>query len=362
MAKFAIPIIAIMPAKALKINNSSTEETVISIARHREKKASTKYNRPHCIIPVEDLQWVINQAKTVQILWNECWASDQYGSRWMRLTTSLGDKAFRLARQILYKAGLFEFKRETCIDDSRKTAGWLVINLHGARRIKEFWLSGDDQIDGQKMPDISEQSTVTNSLNNVQSIPNNSLKNPNDGQKMPSIISETIEKSSISDTFSNTSETSQELLKEVSEKKEERPICELLDRVRKRAGKRTGEKIAKKIGDILDRCSRRIKGEIATQDDYYKELFFTRYNWRIDEQRLNSLLELNQQCQTAFINKFKQVYEADGMSAPRTFDKTINFVNANTNRITEGISRQAEYFKQVWERREQLFGNTALQV
>lgn len=351
-----------MPANSLKINNSSPEETVISIDRHRRNKVSTKYNRPHCIIPVEDLQWVINQAKTVQILWNECWASDQYGSRWMKLTTSLGDKTFRLARQILYKAGLFQFKRETCIDDSRKTAAWLVINLHGARRIKEFWLSEDEQIDGQKMPDISDQSTVTNSLNNVQPLPDNSLKNPNDGQKMPSILSETIEKSSIPDTLSNTSETSQELLIEVSEKKEERPLCELLDRVRKRAGKRTGEKIAKQVGDILDRCSRRIRGELQTSEEFYKELFFSRYNWRIDTDRLNQLLQLNKECQTAFINKFKFVYECDGMSAPRTFDKAINFVTNNTQKITEGINRQAEYFKQVWERREQLFGNTALQV
>ncbi|MBD2438266.1 hypothetical protein [Nostoc sp. FACHB-110] len=350
-----------MSANSLEINNSHTKERVISIDSHRKNKASTKYNKPHCIIPVEDLQWIVNQAKNIQILWNECWASDQYGSRWIKLTTSLGDKAFRLARQVLYKAGLFQFKRETCIDDSRKTAAWLVINLHGARRIKEFWLSEDDQKDGQKMPDISDQTTVSNSLNNVQPLPNNSLKNPNDGQKMPSIISETIEKSSIPESLRNTSETSQELLIEVSEKKEERPIYELLDRVRKRAG-RKGEKVAQKVGEVLERCAKRIRGESFTQDDYYKELFLSRYNWRIDEQRLNSLLELNQQCQTAFINRFKQIYEADGMSAPRTFDKAINFVTNNSTRITEGISRQAEYFKQVWERREQLFGNTALQV
>lgn len=350
-----------MPVNSLEINQSSPEETVISIDRHRKNKASTKYNRPHCIIPVEDLQWIIHQAKNIQILWNECWASDQYGSRWMKLTTSLSDKTFRLARQILYKAGLFQFKRETCIDDSRKTAGWLVINLHGARRIKEYWLSEDDQKDGQKMPDTSQELDGINLPNNGQQLPDNSLKNPNDGQKMPSILPETIEESSLPDTLSNSSVTSQELLIEVSEKKEERPLCELLDRVRKRAG-RKGEKIAKNIASILDRCTKRIKGEIQNQDDYYKELFISRYNWRIDEQRLNSLLQLNKECQTAFITKFKFVYEVDGMSAPRTFDKAIDFVSNNTQKITEGINRQAEYFKQVWQRQEELFGNTALQV
>ena len=191
-----------MPEHSLKNNPPSA---VISLNRHREKKASTKYNKPHCIIPVDDLHWVISQVKTVQTLFNECWASDQYGSRWMKLTTSLGEKAFRLARQLLYKAGLFEFKRETAIEDSRKTACWLVINLHGARRIKEFWLN-----DSQPEP-VEKTEAILDPISGINE-PNNSINLPNDGQKMPDILPETPENTSISAPLSNSSETSQELL------------------------------------------------------------------------------------------------------------------------------------------------------
>jgi hypothetical protein len=333
-----------MPLNAALINNSSREETVISIDRHREKKASPKYNKPHCIIPLEDMQWVINQAKSIQILWNECWASDQYGSRWMKLSTSLSEKAFRIARKILYSTGLFEFKRETCTDDCRKTAGWLVINLHGARRIKEYWLSEDEQIDGQNLPSNSpEQSTVNNQPNNSQPVPNNSQNKPNDGQKIPPILSETPVKSIVSETLSNISETSQELLKGVSEKKVNAD-SELFERVRTRLG----EKLANKLKGVLDRCASRASGELKTEN-YYKEKFLHQYNWRIDEQRFTQLTSLNLECQQEFFNRFKCVWESDGMSAPRTFDKVFVSVKSNSSKITEAISRQMDHFNRVWE-------------
>jgi hypothetical protein len=342
-----------MPLNTAKINNTSPEETVISIGRHREKKVSTKYNKPHCIIPVEDMQWVINQAKSIQTLWNECWASDQYGSRWMKLTTSLSEKTFRLARKVLYTTGLFEFKRETCIDDTRKTSGWLVINLHGARRIKEYWMGEDEPIDGQKIPDISPENLGgINQPNDGQIVPNNSPNKPIDGQKIPPILPVTPVKSSISEALSNSSETSQELLNGVTEKKETNG--ELLERVRHRLG----EKLTKKLKGILDRCSSRGSGELET-DDYYKQKFLNEYNWRIDEQRFNHLLTLNIECQSEFFKRFKYVYEDEGMTAPRTFDKVIDSVKFNASRITESIRCQVEHFKHVWEIRDLTIGNTA---
>ena len=66
-----------MPEKSLEVINSSSQNRVIPINRNKEKKISSKFNKPHCIIPVDDIQWVVNQTKTVQTLWNECWASDQ---------------------------------------------------------------------------------------------------------------------------------------------------------------------------------------------------------------------------------------------------------------------------------------------
>ncbi|MDZ8023576.1 MAG: hypothetical protein RMX97_02605 [Nostoc sp. DedQUE11] len=334
-----------MPENSLQIKTSTLDNRVIPITRKRENKVSTKFNKPHCIIPVDDIQWIITQTKTVQILWNECWACDQYGSRWIKLTTSLGEKAFRLARQVLYNTGLFEFKRETCTDNTRKTACWLVKNLHGARRIKEFWMKDNDQETAAEIDPIS-------GINEPDIVP----KNPNDGQKMPDISAEIPEKSSIPEPLINTSITSQELLKEVPEKKES-TTAELLDRVRSYAS----EKVAQKLKGVFDRCLKRTNSEPA-KEDYFKDLFTTRYNWRIDSERLKQILELNQQCQQALMQQFQYTYDTEGMSAPRTFDKAINLVINQRESITEAINRQAEYFQKVWERREQIIGNTPIQV
>jgi hypothetical protein len=338
-----------MPENALEVTNFTSQNRVIPINRHREKKVSSKYNKPHCIIPIDDIQWIINQTKNVQILWNECWASDQYGSRWMKLTTSLGDKAFRLARQVLYTTGLFEFKRETCTDDTRKTAHWLVKNLHGARRIKEFWMKNHETESSESIEETAAEIDPISGINE----PDNGINEPDNSQKMPDVSPEKPDKSSIPESLSITSETSQELLKEVSEKKVS-TTCELFERVRSYAS----EKVAQKLKGVLERCGKRFTTE-QSKEDSYKDLFFSRYNWRIDGERLSQILELNNQCQQQLINKFKYIYDADGMSAPRTFDKAITQVTSNASQITEQVTQQFEYFQQVWQRREQLFGNNA---
>ncbi|MGI2904898.1 hypothetical protein [Tolypothrix sp. VBCCA 56010] len=120
-------------------------------------------------------------------MWNECWVSDPFGSRWEKLSTNLTSTAFRLARKILYAAGLFEFKRDTCIHDSRKTAGWLVINLHGARRIKDFWCSEEAEI-------ISDTNTATSDINTAISDTNTAISDI----KSTVEIAETPEFSSVS--------------------------------------------------------------------------------------------------------------------------------------------------------------------
>ncbi|BAY10294.1 hypothetical protein [Calothrix sp. NIES-2098] len=314
-----------MPQNTLEIPAFVGQETVVSIARHREKKVSTKFNKPHCIVPIDDMRWVTSQSKIVQTLWHECWASDQFGSRWIKLQTSLSDKSFSLARKVLYQAGLFEFKRETCIDDSRKTAGWLVINLHGARRIKDYWLN-----DGEDIP------------NDGQELPNNSADIPNDGENNPSISPETLEKSSIPEPLSNSSITSQELLKEVPE--EETTTCELVERVRNRGGK-----IGEKLANIMQTGLRLATVGQRPRDEFTKDFFKGRYRWRIDNERLNKLLNLNPECQQQFFTKFKYSYQNDGMSAPKTFDKVFDFVIQNTQRITEIIKTSMESFASVWE-------------
>ncbi|MBW4570306.1 MAG: hypothetical protein KME31_20445 [Tolypothrix carrinoi HA7290-LM1] len=146
---------------------------------NRENKVSVKYNKPHCIIPISDITWVTQQVKAVQTLWNECWVSDPFGSRWEKLSTNLTETAFRLARKILYTAGLFEFKRDTCIHDSRKTAGWLVINLHGARRIKDFWHREEAEIISDTNTAISDINTAISDTNTAISDTNTAISDTN---------------------------------------------------------------------------------------------------------------------------------------------------------------------------------------
>nr|WP_322720517.1 hypothetical protein [Nostoc sp. ChiQUE02]MDZ8233581.1 hypothetical protein [Nostoc sp. ChiQUE02] len=71
-------------------------------------------------------------------LWQECWTADPYGSRWMPLTSALGYSTFISAKKILSESGLFIFKPDKLIQDSRETVVWMVKNLHGSR-MKEFW-------------------------------------------------------------------------------------------------------------------------------------------------------------------------------------------------------------------------------
>jgi hypothetical protein len=321
-----------MPENSLEVINSSSQNRVIPINRNREdnreKKTLSKFNKPHCIIPVDDIQWIVNQTRTVQMLWNECWASDQYGSRWMKLTTSLGDKAFRLARQLLYNTGLFEFKREVCTDDSRKTACWLVKNLHGARRIQEFWMKDDEQesavnfdpISGINEPDISQ-------------------KIPDVGQKMPGILPETPEKSSIPEALSNTSETSQELLKEVPEEvvMQESELVEqvptlapsfeeettaLILELRSRDTKKADQQAS-----IHERCLRHYKQPKPNLG--FRESFTTTYNWRIDDQRFQILQNLTVECKRSFFEKFENMYGIYRKNLPEIFDRIISIINSS---------------------------------
>ena len=99
---------------------------------------------------------------------------------------------------------------------------------------------------------------------------------------------------------------------------------------------------------------------LTSKEDYYKNFFKNQYNWRIDDKRLLQILELNNQCHQALIDKFHYIYNADGMSAPRTFDKAITQVLNNVTQITEQVNRQFEYFQQVWNRREEILGNNPI--
>ncbi|MEH1807792.1 hypothetical protein [Nostoc sp.] len=269
------------------------------------------------------MTWVLNQAKSIQTLWNECWQSDPYGSRFVKLSTTLKESAFRLARRVLYAAGLFEFKRNTSIDDSRKTESWSIINLHGARRIKEFW--------------NSESISATDTPTSVTDSATSAIDAPISATNSPDICSETIENTGVSEPLSNSSESFQELLNEVPE---ETPTNELLEKVRSR-----GTKIADKLATAMERCMQKAAGEQPEQ--CFRELFISRYKWKIDDERFQKLIHLTKECTLSFFQKFKYVYQNDGMSAPRTFDKAINLVIKNASSINEAVNLQLQAFNNI---------------
>ncbi|MHC5821609.1 MAG: hypothetical protein ACYT04_38505 [Nostoc sp.] len=122
------------------------------------RKLESPYKRLHVIIPIEDMLWASQQKPSVNQLWQECWTSDPYGSRWMPLTTNLAYSTFIQAKKILSESGLFIFKPDKSIQDGRETVGWVVRNLHGSR-MKDFWEevgSTKQEPDAQKQQPNSE--------------------------------------------------------------------------------------------------------------------------------------------------------------------------------------------------------------
>lgn len=317
-----------MPENSIQNQAFYPQLKVVSISKNAHSREQPKYNKPHCIIPIEDMSWVLNQAKSIQSLWNECWQSDPYGSRWVKLATTLKSSAFRLARKALYAAGLFEFKRDTSIDDSRKTESWSIINLHGARRIKEFWNS-------EPIAATDSEISATDSAIAAIDAPIAAIDSAIAATNSPDICSETIANTGVSEALSNYSLSSQELLNEVPE--EVIPTNELLEKVRSR-----GTKVADKLALAMERCMKKAAGEQPEQS--FRELFISRYKWKIDDERFQKLIQLTKECTLSFFQKFKYVYQNDGMSAPRTFDKAIDLVIKNTSTINEAVKLQLSAF------------------
>jgi hypothetical protein len=320
---------------------------------NRENKASVKYNKPHCIIPTSDITWIMQQVKAVQTLWHECWTSDPFGSRWEKLSTNLTETAFRLARKILYAAGLFEFKRDTCIHDSRKTAGWLVINLHGARRIKDFWMNEETEIISDINTPTSDTNTAISDINTPISDTNTAISDTNTAisdtntaisdTKSTVEIVETPDLSSVSEPLSSISLSSQELLKEVPE--EEIPTK---DQLLEKAGRLWGkhkEKIAERLIKVYEKASRAASGYTQTFEEIISQMFVDRYNWRIDPKRLKFVCNLDEFQRNRFLSGFKVTWSSQGMSATRTFDKTLHGLLVN-HFIEEDFKLQIQSFLQ----------------
>jgi hypothetical protein len=117
------------------------------------------------------------------------------------------------------------------------------------------------------------------------------------------------------------------------------------------------EKYTKQFTSVIERISKYATGEMQ-REDFYKNSFLDKYNWRIDDERFTQLLALNTECQSEFFRRFKDLWN-EGRSAPRTFDKVIDSVKANASKITETIKLQLEQYRRVWEGHDLINGNTA---
>jgi len=125
-----------------------------------KEKPQSPYKRLHVIIPIEDMLWASQQKPSVNQLWQECWTSDPFGSRWMPLSTALGYSSFICAKKILSKSGLFIFKPDKSIQDGRETIGWMVRNLHGSR-MKDFWEKANtEELNSTKQESNAENAEV----------------------------------------------------------------------------------------------------------------------------------------------------------------------------------------------------------
>ena len=314
-----------MPENSIQNQASYPKLKVVSTSKNFQKKEPIKYNKPHCIIPVADMSWVLNQVKSIQVLWNECWQSDPYGSRWVKLTTTLKSSSFRLARKVLYTAGLFQFKRDTSSCDSRKTESWSIINLHGARRINDFWNS--EPIAATDTP-IAATDAPISATDSAISAKNSRF-----------ICSETPAPTGVSEPLSNSSLSFQELLKEVpgeeltqeSELVEQVPTLAptfvevttaLILELRSR-----GTKKADKQAFVHERCLRHYKQPDPNLG--FRESFITTYNWRIDEQRFQRLQNLTVECKRSFFEKFENLYGIYRKNLPEIFDRIFSIINSS---------------------------------
>ena len=153
------------------------------------RKYQSKLKKPFMQTAREDFEWVRKQKKlSVKQLWEDCWWSDPYGSRWMPLDTCLSGRTLRAAKKVLREASLFDFKSEMRILEGKRYYEDYVINLHGART--RFLYSQEEPIieneeggsesakTGAKNTKVGSKNTEVGSVNAAQQ-PSNDAKSVN---------------------------------------------------------------------------------------------------------------------------------------------------------------------------------------
>ncbi len=99
----------------------------------RKQTDAEKSIRPHCKVSIEDINWVRQQPPSVQQLWLDSVAAEQFGGSAHKLDTSLTYKSLQKAGAALTAQGLFQFEELFGRLPSGRPGliGYRVRNLHG---------------------------------------------------------------------------------------------------------------------------------------------------------------------------------------------------------------------------------------
>ncbi|WP_226890066.1 hypothetical protein [Nostoc sp. MG11] len=117
-----------MTTTALKAINGGSKQ------RNERKQADAdKSIRPHCKVSIEDINWVRQQPPSVQQLWLDSVAAEQFGGAAHKLDTNLTYKSLQKAGAALTAQGLFQFEEVFGRLPSGRPGliSYRVRNLHG---------------------------------------------------------------------------------------------------------------------------------------------------------------------------------------------------------------------------------------
>ncbi|MBW4428961.1 MAG: hypothetical protein KME50_32235 [Nostoc desertorum CM1-VF14] len=113
---------------ALKAINGGSKQR-----NERKQPDADKSIRPHCKVSIEDINWVRQQSPSVQQLWLDSVAAEQFGGSAHKLDTNLTYKSLQKAGAALTAQGLFQFEEVFGRLPSGRPGliSYRVRNLHG---------------------------------------------------------------------------------------------------------------------------------------------------------------------------------------------------------------------------------------
>ncbi|BBD70561.1 hypothetical protein NIES4072_69280 [Nostoc commune NIES-4072] len=113
---------------ALKAINGGSKQR-----NERRQADADKSIRPHCKVSIEDINWVRQQPPSVQQLWLDSVAAEQFGGSAHKLDTNLTYKSLQKAGAALTAQGLFQFEEVFGRLPSGRPGliSYRVRNLHG---------------------------------------------------------------------------------------------------------------------------------------------------------------------------------------------------------------------------------------